>query len=768
MRKRIVKVLICLTFIICLFAVFCITSSAAVKMPDGTTHVSWPYSDPSVTNRTFIINCYDEDGTFIKGFEFRVEKDYECYVYGDIYDYYPISFTSDQGLWETCKLQSDSGGRILYGSISVRINFQGALSKKTMTADVVMRKFNPVKVITRHYKQYRTPEFVCDQTDYKIAYAPEKTLNIGDSYSSKAYDYTGYTLEKYSSSRSGDFSLSWVDKYNGVELDDFDLSKGAPWIWDQNPEFDEYNIDDQGSLSYTKNHTVSINYYYTVNWCTYTFDANGGSGGPSSMSWWYNHKTTFPTSVPVRDGYKFVGWSRYADSKYANYYPESTHNMGTDRTLYAVWDDYEFSVDNMRFEPREEIFANQTLMVKVTTDSWDMDDAYTDIQVALYYDGELIDEQYLDYEAYDRINVTFYLNVGAYSGEHTIEVTINWDDRYNEVNPDNNITKRVIKVIPDDYAFSIEPLTGDAIYREGTQVYTSYLVYNDAERNVYPDVYIDIRFIVYYYDGEERIVVEEQYISELPIPSGYSNLAYFRWTVPEGLKGTTVYCECKVNYDELLKEYDCSDNTATIITEISEGYSQTENPSYASSAPTGFTKAETPEESNGRVVWSVWIYESGYFEQVTSEVNVSCDTPRIMPSGTCESAVYNGSEWIIKSGYGFYISCSPTVDAFDDYYSTPEHTEVQTVCVYLPENRYSENAGEYRTLVSYDGTWCFEPNSGADGNANLHYISVWFEDGEYIMSVVSEVWTPVGLVTSTRNVTVVIDGSIFDDYYVGT
>ncbi len=768
MRKGIIKILICLCFMLCFFSFFAILGSAAVLAPDGATHVYSPYCEVGESDRTLIINCYDESGRLIKKYDFRLQKDHESYVYGDIYDYYPISFTSDQSLWETCKFRTESGGRMTYGTVSVRCEFKGGFSKKTMTADVVMRKFNPVKVITRQYKQYRTPDFVCNQTDYKIAYAPEKTLNIGDYYSSGTYNYNGYTFEKYVTSVSGNFTMAWIDtKKSAVELEDWDLIKAAAWIHDSHPELDEYNINEHGCLQHTENHVVTVSYYYTVNWCTYTFDANGGSGGPSSMSWWYDHKTKFPTSVPVRDGYVFLGWSTYPDVDYVNYSPGCTHTMRTDRTLYAVWDDYEFSVDNMSISAGDEIFANQTLEITAMTDSWDRDEAYENIEVALYYDDKLIEAQYYDYDVYERIWVTFYLNVGAATGEHIIDVRINWDDRGNEVNPNNNITRGKVKIRKDDYAFSIEPLPPDTPYREGTDVYTSYLVYNDAERNVYPSADVNIRFIAYYYkDGKQRII-DEQYLHELPIPSGYSNLAYFRWTVPDGLKGTAVYCECEVNYMGVLKEYDRTNNTAVITNQVIGAYSQTENPSYAASTPVGFTKAEVPDTSAGSASWTVWEYDGG-FVRTNYGLSVSDSTPRVMPGSTCASAVYNGSEWVIKSGYGFYISYSPTVEDFGSYTHTSEHTGVQTVCVYLPESRYSKNAGEYRTLVSYDGTWCFEPNSGADGNANLHYIPVWFEDGEYIISVVSEMWTPVGLVTSIKNVTVVIDGSIFDNYYVGT
>ena len=70
--------------------------------------------------------------------------------------------------------------------------------------------------------------------------------------------------------------------------------------------------------------------------------------------------------------------------------------MKENTTLYAAWDkdDYEFSASNLTID-KAEIFPNSMIQVNVRTDNWDDDQAYTNIPVELYYDGNLLATQYL-------------------------------------------------------------------------------------------------------------------------------------------------------------------------------------------------------------------------------------------------------------------------------------------------------------------------------------------------------------------------------------
>ena len=63
----------------------------------------------------------------------------------------------------------------------------------------------------------------------------------------------------------------------------------------------------------------------------------------------------------------------------------------------------------------------------------------------------------------------------------------------------------------------------------------------------------------------------------------------------------------------------------------------------------------------------------------------------------------------------------------------------------------------------------FEANADADNNERLHFIPVYVENGNYIVSVTAtQIWTPAGMITATRNSnTVNINGTIYDDWYQG-
>lgn len=77
----------------------------------------------------------------------------------------------------------------------------------------------------------------------------------------------------------------------------------------------------------------------TSQYCTITFDANGGTGAPSNQQKVIGELTYIPYTKPTRSGYTFLGWStsRYATS--ADYQPAQTYTPYGDMTLYAVWED---------------------------------------------------------------------------------------------------------------------------------------------------------------------------------------------------------------------------------------------------------------------------------------------------------------------------------------------------------------------------------------------------------------------------------------------
>lgn len=70
---------------------------------------------------------------------------------------------------------------------------------------------------------------------------------------------------------------------------------------------------------------------------TITFDANGGSGAPSSQTKAYGVTLTLSSTVPTRTGYTFLGWSTSSIATSATYAAGASYTANAAATLYAVW-----------------------------------------------------------------------------------------------------------------------------------------------------------------------------------------------------------------------------------------------------------------------------------------------------------------------------------------------------------------------------------------------------------------------------------------------
>lgn len=77
---------------------------------------------------------------------------------------------------------------------------------------------------------------------------------------------------------------------------------------------------------------------------TISFNANGGTGAPGSMTKWYGENITIPSNIPSRTGYVFKGWGYSASSATVNYNPGVLYGEDGDRTLYAVWQAITYTV----------------------------------------------------------------------------------------------------------------------------------------------------------------------------------------------------------------------------------------------------------------------------------------------------------------------------------------------------------------------------------------------------------------------------------------
>lgn len=91
------------------------------------------------------------------------------------------------------------------------------------------------------------------------------------------------------------------------------------------------------------NVTVSAKTSYTI-----SYNANGGSGVPSSQTKWHGTNLTISSTKPTRTGYTFKGWAlSKADADDGTWYYQAGGTCGKNEnlTLYAVWEEHKLTIN---------------------------------------------------------------------------------------------------------------------------------------------------------------------------------------------------------------------------------------------------------------------------------------------------------------------------------------------------------------------------------------------------------------------------------------
>lgn len=92
------------------------------------------------------------------------------------------------------------------------------------------------------------------------------------------------------------------------------------------------NIDRVGgTMSVSTSYTIPALTKYTV-----SYNANGGSGAPSSQSKYYGKTLTLSSTKPTRTGYTFKGWATSSGGS-VTYTSGASYTANASVTLYAVW-----------------------------------------------------------------------------------------------------------------------------------------------------------------------------------------------------------------------------------------------------------------------------------------------------------------------------------------------------------------------------------------------------------------------------------------------
>lgn len=156
---------------------------------------------------------------------------------------------------------------------------------------------------------------------WETYYSGAKT-NYGMTASSGGSSVNLNTFGTKSSSGSGSFTGTYSISGNGSATKTITVT------------FKNFNDDNGKSATKTVSFTVTVPAWtsYTV-----TYNANGGSGAPSSQTKWKDQTLALSSTKPTRTGYSFLGWSTSSSATSATYSAGGSYTANATATLYAVW-----------------------------------------------------------------------------------------------------------------------------------------------------------------------------------------------------------------------------------------------------------------------------------------------------------------------------------------------------------------------------------------------------------------------------------------------
>ncbi len=99
-----------------------------------------------------------------------------------------------------------------------------------------------------------------------------------------------------------------------------------------------YDVAGNAKTSYSSSSPLT----FTTSTYTVSYNANGGSGAPTSQNKYYGVNLTLSSTKPTKTGYTFKGWSTSSTATSATWSAGGTYTNNASNTLYAVWEEQDW------------------------------------------------------------------------------------------------------------------------------------------------------------------------------------------------------------------------------------------------------------------------------------------------------------------------------------------------------------------------------------------------------------------------------------------
>ena len=197
-------------------------------------------------------------------------------------------------------------------------------------------KYGSVK--DSYWKAYMTYSTSSDNDSYTV------TVSAAGPYASGGWINYPFKMSLSATGKSTTSYGSWQSTLSKNGKHDF-VSSNKVYTFEKGTSAATKTISAKVTNTYTGSSstaTLSVSVPALAKY-TISYNANGGSGAPSSQTKYYGKTLTLSTTKPTRTGYTFKGWSKSSTGSVA-FAAGANYTTNASDTLYAVWEANKYTI----------------------------------------------------------------------------------------------------------------------------------------------------------------------------------------------------------------------------------------------------------------------------------------------------------------------------------------------------------------------------------------------------------------------------------------
>lgn len=299
---------------------------------------------------------------------------------------------------------------------------------------------------------------------------------------------------------------------------------------------------------------------------------------------------------------------------------------------------------------------------------------------------------------------------------------------------------------PDAPNINVEETQKHYEYRVNTDVFSSFKVSNNTSKGM-PAAKGTVATLTITGDGG----FSKTMTMAVELPKSRSQLVWFKWKTPTTPQNMNL--KLTINNGATVVTPAKTARVARLVVAIPPDPKATDKNK-------GFTPRAAANKSNTVATWGKWQF-NGEWRWLSYSAAIDSSSA-VSPDSKAQNVKIIAGKKYMKSGYGVSNKVKATISGT----GIVDVTAAQNCVSVFPEFYYNTYGRILESTAS--NTFEFTVNKYSRFNSRVHFTPIWFPDGKEfkVQSYIFDIWTPTGMLYDSAASSVMIQGNVYDDWYV--